>query len=186
MSLKTSIYLSDELRTKLRCPPRGASTAVSTTINRYTALLEPEKKVLSGFFTEGEWKAMQNACNGTIWESWSIRNGVLYNVQDTLDENIVVFGASRKELEKKLSGLTPLAQYALVEILEEYWEKQSLVEERSQFGHMGDAFEEIEQIYNALPRNSRQRSDLKNFAVKLANLNGDWHNLEAYWPDACL
>jgi hypothetical protein len=37
MSLKTSIYLSDELRTKLRCPPRGPSEAVGIIAERYTA-----------------------------------------------------------------------------------------------------------------------------------------------------
>ena len=44
MSKKTSIYLTDEVRALLRCPPRGPSEAVGIVAERYTALLAPEKK----------------------------------------------------------------------------------------------------------------------------------------------
>ena len=55
---------------------------------------------------------------------------------------------------------------------------------RSQFGHMGDAFESIREIYESLPQKSSQRSVIKKFAFKLAELSGEWENLEAYWPEA--
>ncbi len=50
------------------------------------------------------------------------------------------------------------------------------------FSHIGEAFEEIKKIYDALPQSCNQRIVLKTFAVKLAALNGEWQNLEFYWP----
>jgi hypothetical protein len=127
---KSSIYLSDEIKAKLRVPPRGPSAAVSATIDRYTALLAPERKRLESLFTQGEWNAMRNACNGTIWSpSETIRGGVLADIQDSLDEELEAYGAARAELEGKLSGLSVLQQYALVEMIEEFWEAQGPAEE---------------------------------------------------------
>lgn len=129
MSKKTSIYLTDEVRALLRCPPRGPSEAVGIVAERYTALLAPEKKRLTTLFSEGEWNAIRNACNGTIWSPWSIRGGVHHNIIDSLNEEITAYGAIRADLEKKLFELTPVQQFALVEMIEEWWEKQSPVEE---------------------------------------------------------
>lgn len=125
MGTKSSIYLSDEIKAKLRVPPRGPSSAVSATIARYDTLLEPEKRRLGGLFSEAEWNAMRGACNGTIWEpAGTIRGGVLANVQDSLDEELEAFGADRQALEAKLAALTVAQQFALVEMIEAWWEEQ--------------------------------------------------------------
>jgi hypothetical protein len=129
MGKKSSIYLPNGIRVKLRVPPRGQSSAVSATIERYDALLAPEKKRLLALFSEGEWNAMRNACNGTMWSAASIRGGVLADIQDSLDEELESFGADRAALEAKLAALAPAAQYALVEMIEEYWEGQGPAEE---------------------------------------------------------
>jgi hypothetical protein len=124
MGKKSSIYLSDEIKAKLRVPPRGQSTAVSATIDRYDALLAPEKKRLAVQFSEGEWNAMRNACSSVAWIGATIRGGVLADVQDSLDDELAMYGADRAVLEGKLSGLSPAAQYALVEMIEAWWEAQ--------------------------------------------------------------
>lgn len=130
MGKKSSIYLSDEIKGKLRVPPRGQSAAVSLTIDRYYSLLEPARKRLEALFDEGEWNAMRNACNGTMWTpAATIRGGVLANVQDSLDEEITEYGANRATLEGKLAGLTIVEQFALVEMLEAWWEEQGPAEE---------------------------------------------------------
>lgn len=54
---------------------------------------------------------------------------------------------------------------------------------RSQFGHMGDVFEGIREIYDSLPKKAKQREMLKELAAKLADLEGEWANLEGYWED---
>jgi hypothetical protein len=122
MGKKSSIYLSDEILSKLRVPPRGQSSAVSATIERYDALLAPEKKRLFSLFSAGEWNAMRGACNGTAWTGASIRGGVLADIQDSLDEELAQFGVDRAALEGMLAALSTVQQYALVEQLEAYWE----------------------------------------------------------------
>lgn len=124
MGKKTSIYLTDDVRVLLRCPPRGPSEAVGIVAERYAALLAPEKKRLDALFSAGEWNAMRNACNGTVWIPGSIRGGVLADIQDSVDNDITRFGADRAVLEKKLGELTPVQQFALVEMIEEWWENQ--------------------------------------------------------------
>lgn len=124
MGKKSSIYLSDEIKAKLRVPPRGQSAAVSATIERYDALLAPEIKRLAALFSGAEWNAMRNACNGTAWTAASIRGGVLADIQDSLDDEIESFGADRAALEGKLAALTVGQQFALVEMIEEFWGKQ--------------------------------------------------------------
>ena len=129
MAKKSSIYLSDSLRAKLRCPPRGQSRAVSETVDRYYTLIEPERKRLGSLFAEGEWNAMRNACNGTIWTGATIRGGVLLNIQDSLNAELEQYGADRAALEGKLAGLSVAQQFALVEELDAWWEQYGPVEE---------------------------------------------------------
>lgn len=124
---KTSFYLSKELEQKLRIgPERGLSMAANRAIDRYYVMCNAERKKLETLFTEGEWYMMRNACNGTIWEpAETIRGGVLANCQDDIDANYEYYGADRKALGKKLIGLTISQQFALVELLEEWWDKQN-------------------------------------------------------------
>lgn len=122
MGSKSSIYVTDDIRSKLRCPPRGLSAAVSATIERYHALLEPERRRVAEILTEGEINACRAACNGTIWSAASMRGGVLADIQDSLDSEIAEWGIDRGALEAKLAGLSPVQQFALAEMIEEYWD----------------------------------------------------------------
>ncbi len=54
---------------------------------------------------------------------------------------------------------------------------------RSQFGHMGDVFEGIREIYNSLPEKAEQRIKLMELAEKLADLTGEFPNLQASFGD---
>jgi len=123
---KTSFYLSKDLEKKLRLnPERGLSMAANRAIDRYYAMCEAERAKLEKLFSEGEWNTMRNSCNGTIWEPAAvIRNGVLSQIQDTTNEELEFYEADRKKLEEKLFKLTISQQFALVEMLEEWWDRQ--------------------------------------------------------------
>lgn len=54
---------------------------------------------------------------------------------------------------------------------------------RSQFGHMGDVFEGIREIYDSLPKTAEQRILLLEVAEKLADLTGEFSNLHACFGD---
>jgi hypothetical protein len=123
---KTSFYLSKDLEKKLRLSPeRGLSMAANRAIDRYYAMCDAERAKLEKLFSESEWNTMRNSSNGTIWEpAGIIRNGVLAQIQDTTNEELELYGADRKKLEKKLLELSISQQFALVEMLEEWWSLQ--------------------------------------------------------------
>jgi hypothetical protein len=122
---KTSFYLSKDLQTKLRLSDeRGLSMSANRAIDRYYAIVEAERKKLDALFTKGEWNFMRNACNGTIWEPAEvIRGGVLADCEDGIDEDYDFYNADRKILIKKLRDLNVSQQFALVELIEEWWDK---------------------------------------------------------------
>lgn len=123
---KTSFYLSKKLEAKLRLSEeRGLSMAANRAIDRYYAMIHSERPKLTAIFTEGEWNAMRNATNGTIWEPAEIiRNGMLAEIQDSLDEELALYKADRKMLEKKILSLCVSQQFSLVDMLEEWWDEQ--------------------------------------------------------------
>jgi hypothetical protein len=123
---KTSFYLSKDLEKKLRLgEDRGLSMAANRAIDRYYAMCDAERAKLEKLFSESEWNTMRNSSNGTIWEpAGIIRNGVLAQIQDTTNEELELYGADRKKLEKKLLELSISQQFALVEMLEEWWSLQ--------------------------------------------------------------
>ena len=127
MGQRTSIYLTDDLKAKLKLGrSRGLSEALNMAIDRYQEIIDAERKRMNSFFTEGEWNAMRNSCNGTIWVPAAlIRGGVLANIEDSLDEEIESFGADRETLEGKLRELTVVQQFALVDMIEQWWDEQS-------------------------------------------------------------
>ena len=123
---KTSFYLSKDLEKKLRLTPeRGLSMAANRAIDRYYAMCDAEKAKLEKLFSDGEWNTIRNSSNGTIWEPAAvIRNGVLSQIQDTTNEELELYGADRRKLEEKLLKMTISQQFALVEMLEEWWGQQ--------------------------------------------------------------
>ena len=56
---------------------------------------------------------------------------------------------------------------------------------RSNFGHNGDMYEAMSEIWHSLPEKSPQRGQLEELAYKSAKLHGDWENLEEYFPESC-
>lgn len=126
MGKKTSIYLTDELTAKLRLnEDRGLSTALNETIDRYEEIIASERKRVQSMFSESEWNAMRNACNATLWHpAATIRDGVLVNIQDSLDEELDYYGADRETLEGKLRSLSVAQQFTLVEIIAQWWSDQ--------------------------------------------------------------
>jgi hypothetical protein len=126
MGKKTSIYLTDELRAKLRLDAgRGISEAIHMAVDRYQEIVGSERRRLEALFTPEEWNAMRSACNGTMWvPAAAIRGGVLANIEDTYEAEVAEYGAERGALIEKLRGLTVAQQFALVEMLEAWWAEQ--------------------------------------------------------------
>jgi len=52
-----------------------------------------------------------------------------------------------------------------------------------QVRNKGDFFKELRKIYDSLPESADQREMLRELARGLADLDGEWPNLLAYWPD---
>ena len=126
MGKKTSIYLTDDLSEKLRLNERRSlSTAINETIDRYQEIINSERKRVEAAFSAGEWNAMRNAANGTLWQPAAvIRDGVLAEIQDSLDEELEYYEVDRSEIEGKLRDLTVVQQFCLVELLEDFWSRQ--------------------------------------------------------------
>ncbi|WP_018525543.1 hypothetical protein [Alkalispirochaeta alkalica] len=128
MGKKTSVYLTDDLIQKLRLTEgRGLSSALHEVADRYQEMIGSERKRVEAMFSESEWNAMRNACNGTWWQpAATIRAGVLAKIQDSLDEEIQAFGAEREALESKLRDLTVVQQFTLVELIENWWNERTV------------------------------------------------------------
>lgn len=54
---------------------------------------------------------------------------------------------------------------------------------KERYGHMGDFFDDLKEIYNSLPVKARQRILLLEVAEKLADLTGEFSNLQASFGD---
>lgn len=54
---------------------------------------------------------------------------------------------------------------------------------KEQFGHFGDVFQALKEIYDSLPKNVSQRTTVKDFTLRLASFRGEWPNLDANWPE---
>ena len=120
MGKKTSFYVSAAIESKIRITDTvGMSNRISRIIDRYTVIIEADRKYLEELFTENEWNAMRQACNVTIWEPASIiRYGVQANIEDSTAAEIEMYDVKKDELLAKLQPLTIAQRFALVELLE--------------------------------------------------------------------
>ena len=127
---KTSVYIKEDLQKALHIEPygwRGASGAVNMVADRYSTLIKAGEKKVNGIFTEKEFEVIFNVCRGKKWiPAEVIRIGVLAMVQDAEENELL--GTNREELVKKLTSLSPLESFALVELIEqktgaETWKK---------------------------------------------------------------
>ncbi len=122
MKQESSSQLTEDLKLLLRIPPRVPSEAISIVAERYAAILAPERKHISRIFTDSEMRAIQQACKDMKWSPWSIIGGVLATIRITSNEMLYAFNVDRAALESKLSGLSHVQQFALIEMIEEFWE----------------------------------------------------------------
>lgn len=124
MTKKTSVYITDKIRQLLRLEPYGSrspSAIVNTVADRYALLISIGQKKLQNIFTDEEFAAMCNVCSSTDWmPATTLRNGVLINVEDADETELL--DVDKKKLIEKLSELSPLEQFALVEKIEAYWD----------------------------------------------------------------
>lgn len=124
---KTSYYLNSDIAKMLRVDKekgKSFSSCINGLIDRYYYYVDIERRELNKIFTKGEWNAIYNACSSTAWTPATIPGGVLANIEDSLDEELEMYDVDRSEIEKKLRELNYGQQYVLVELIEEWWDKQ--------------------------------------------------------------
>ena len=119
------LRIPDDLLSKieLRSDPAGGgiSEAIRESLSRYYYLLDFERSKIQDTFTEGELSLMVDLCNGTLFQPFTVINGVSANVADAEDFYFQKWKCDRKELLDKLDKLTPCQHFALVDAIERFW-----------------------------------------------------------------
>lgn len=74
-------------------------------------------------FTDNEMALIYDACNGVAFEAITADPGIQHNVQDAIVQSKldVKHGVDGEALRQKLKALSPIARWALVEKIEQFW-----------------------------------------------------------------
>jgi hypothetical protein len=119
------LRVPDDLLSKIetRADPAGGgiSEAIRESLSRYYYLLDYERSKIQDTFTRGELSLMVDLCNGTLFQPFTVINGVSANVADAEDFYFEKWGCNRKELLSKLDRLLPCQHFALVDAIERFW-----------------------------------------------------------------
>lgn len=95
-------------------------------IVKYFEILKVGRREVRKTFTDNELMFLADICNGTMFEPFSIileNNGILMQYDDTID----IYGGDYLEkwqvedFRSKLENLSKLAQIALIDIIEVFW-----------------------------------------------------------------
>lgn len=116
--IKSSIYLTDSIRRKLKITPygeRGTSEAVSMVVSRYDKIMREAVRDIKDMFSEEELIECTNACLSTVLDDTP--DTVLINIEDTYPEECL-YPENKSFLEQKLRKLTMTQQFALLELIE--------------------------------------------------------------------
>jgi hypothetical protein len=123
------LRVSDDLLSKIetRADPAGGgiSEAIRESLSRYYYLLDYERAKIQDTFTRGELSLMVDLCNGTLFQPFTVINGVSANVADAEDFYFDKWKCDRKELLDKLDKLMPCQHFALVDAIERFWSEIS-------------------------------------------------------------
>ena len=142
MEKNISIDLSKDLCEKLYIAPwaRKPMEAINKVSDRYFCFIEREKKKLAHIFSEKEFQFMCVACRDVDWSpAEKLYDGVLREISDLEDEYYLAIEVSKTQIEGKLRSLTVFQQFALVDLIEEYWFKNNT---NIKLGLVGTANEE--------------------------------------------
>lgn len=119
------LRVSDDLfqKIELRSDPArgGISEAIRESLSRYYYLLDFERSKMEDIFTQGELSLMVDLCNRTVFQPFTVVNGVSAKVADAEDFYFEKWKCDRKELLAKLDKLTPCQHFALVDAIERFW-----------------------------------------------------------------
>lgn len=130
MSFKTSIFINERKASILRSPPRRAVNAIDNVIERYFYLIESEKKKVQSAFTTQEWKFLKYLCADSVSFNEetsycsselppdSIRSFIENKLQDSTSEEQKKYSINGEEIKGKISKLSVLQKYTLMELLE--------------------------------------------------------------------
>jgi len=119
--LRVSDELLGEIETRSDPAGGGISEAIRESLARYYYLLGFERAKIQDTFTRGELSLMVDLCNGTLFQPFTVINGVSANVADAEDFYFDKWKCDRKELLDKLDKLMPCQHFALVDAIERFW-----------------------------------------------------------------
>ena len=98
----------------------------NTILERYFEILKVGRREVRKTFNDNELILLADICNGTMFEPFGMileNNGILMQYEDTKD----IYGEQFNEkwqvedLTDKLSNLSKLAQIALIDVIEKFW-----------------------------------------------------------------
>src|SRR5579883_3482106 len=91
-------------------------------LERYYVLLDCAEKTMPDF-SNAEYSAIYDCCNGAIFEPYSAEPGIWCNVQDACirDGLAEKWKINGEQLVTKLRKLSPLQAWAIVDKIERYW-----------------------------------------------------------------
>lgn len=100
------------------------SGIISEALERYFYMLARASAGLRGILSREEVSLVADACNGTLWQSWSVPH-LAAEIQDAvrLDALDEKWGVDGPSLIAKLQALDIASIYALVDAVERYWSR---------------------------------------------------------------
>ena len=100
----------------------SVGAVASRDLERYYRLLD---RTLTGvLFSVAEASAIVDACNGTLWDSFSLFGGLALGLEDAIsgDQLDAKWGIDGERLLAKLRALEPVQHLAIVDAIERFWD----------------------------------------------------------------
>ena len=90
-------------------------------LERYYRLVD--RTLQSVIFSNAEASAIVDACNGTIWDTFSLFDGLALSIEDaiSLEQIDVKWGIDGERLLAKVRALEPVQHLAIVDAIERFW-----------------------------------------------------------------
>lgn len=102
----------------------GKSEVVSTSLERFDAILAYARRELAGLLSDAETAAILDSCNGTLFADSASIQLIWANVEDSAAGGIEAkWGIDATELSAKLRGLSYAESTALVDAIERWWRR---------------------------------------------------------------
>jgi len=122
MSKRIQVWFPEEILKQITARGGDLSESIRESLTRYYALINYERKQISGLFTPGELGMICDMSNGTYWTGGMIPLGILANCEDAEQMYYDKWETDRDELLAKLRSLNVTQEHALVDACERWWQ----------------------------------------------------------------